>query len=70
MLLNLDATDEAEWLRLAAADYSDAVALEGLPLAEAWAVSALHQVYTSAQVLWSMLYILLDGCPCHRLWTR
>ena len=36
--------DDAEWARLAAADYSSAAALASLPLAERWVVSSLHKL--------------------------
>lgn len=34
--------DDAEWQRLAAADFSSPAALEALPVAERWVVSSLH----------------------------
>lgn len=35
--------DDAEWSQLAAADYHSAASLQGLPLAERWVLSRLHQ---------------------------
>ena len=44
VLLNLEGVDDAEWEELGAADFSQPESIQGLPLAEAWIVSTLHQV--------------------------
>lgn len=46
--LQLEAAGEDEWAELAAVDLSEPEALAGLPLAERWVLSELHQVRGSA----------------------
>ena len=42
--MNLEEVSDEEWDSLAKADFSTAQALDGLPLAERWILSSLHQV--------------------------
>ena len=51
ILFNLEQLDDEEWSGLALADFSSPGALEQLPLAERWVVSALHQVSQPQQKL-------------------
>ena len=44
--LQLESSSDAELAALAAADFSRSKALAGLPLAERWVLSELHQVPT------------------------
>lgn len=59
--------DDAEWQRLAAADFSSPAALEALPVAERWVVSSLHatvEAITAAQercVCWVWCGVVLGG---------
>lgn len=46
ILYNLEQLEDSEWQGLAHADFRGSDSLEGLPLAERWVVSALHQVTT------------------------
>ena len=46
--LQLEAAGEDEWAELAAVDLSEPEALAGLPLAERWVLSELHQVSGSS----------------------
>ena len=46
--LQLEAAGEDEWAELAAVDLSEPEALAGLPLAERWVLSELHQVRGSS----------------------
>ncbi len=48
ILGGLDGARDAEWASLAAADFGGQGTLVGLPLAERWILSSLHQVEGSA----------------------
>lgn len=50
--------DDAEWKRLAAADFSSPTLFEDLPLAERWVLSSLHS--TTAAITAAHVSSLLD----------
>ena len=54
--LQLEAAGEDEWAELAAVDLSEPEALAGLPLAERWVLSELHQVRGSAVLVHHSCY--------------
>lgn len=71
ILLNLETASEAEWAALQAADFSRREDVAGLPLAEAWILSALHQARPGV-----VRKLALETCSSsanlmpHRPWTR
>lgn len=46
--MNLEDVSDDEWAALTEADFSKRQSLEGLPLAEKWILSSLHQVHLIA----------------------
>ena len=60
ILFNLEQLNDTEWQDLAKADFSSPESLAGLPLAERWVISALHQVCVASTMSTTQQY------PCNQ----